>query len=154
MNNQVKCQGDQSTHSSILPITETLPSPQYFTNPQSDVQKFTGSSSSASATSGGKELGTTPGKVPPTAPAEYEDIPLTSMRRTIGKRLLESTQQLPHFYATAEINMGESESKISRSRSRSRCIMGNISCQSIPRHWGDPGAPRLRNLGIQKEYQN
>jgi hypothetical protein len=29
------------------------------------------------------------------------------MRRTIGKRLLESTQQLPHFYATAEINMGE-----------------------------------------------
>jgi pyruvate/2-oxoglutarate dehydrogenase complex dihydrolipoamide acyltransferase (E2) component len=31
------------------------------------------------------------------------------MRRTIGKRLLESTQQLPHFYATAEINMGESE---------------------------------------------
>lgn len=42
------------------------------------------------------------------APAEYEDVPLTSMRRTIGKRLLESTQQLPHFYATAEINMGES----------------------------------------------
>ena len=41
------------------------------------------------------------------APAEYEDVPLTSMRRTIGKRLLESTQQLPHFYATAEINMGE-----------------------------------------------
>ena len=52
-------------------------------------------------------MGTTPGKVPPAAPAEYEDIPLTSMRRTIGKRLLESTQQLPHFYATAEINMGE-----------------------------------------------
>jgi len=52
-------------------------------------------------------MGTTPGKVPPSAPAEYEDIPLTSMRRTIGKRLLESTQQLPHFYATAEINMGE-----------------------------------------------
>jgi len=59
-------------------------------------------------------MGTTPGKVPPSAPAEYEDIPLTSMRRTIGKRLLESTQQLPHFYATAEINMGES--KISATR--------------------------------------
>jgi len=59
-------------------------------------------------------MGTTPGKVPPSAPAEYEDIPLTSMRRTIGKRLLESTQQLPHFYATAEINMGEC--KISAAR--------------------------------------
>jgi len=59
-------------------------------------------------------MGTTPGKVPPSAPAEYEDIPLTSMRRTIGKRLLESTQQLPHFYATAEINMGEYKSFATR----------------------------------------
>lgn len=77
---------------------------------QEDVEKYSGGSGAGAsagvpASSGGK--GTTPGQVPPAAPAEYEDIPLTSMRRTIGKRLLESTQQLPHFYATTEVNMGE-----------------------------------------------
>jgi len=72
------------------------------------VEKYTGGSgASATAPSGSGGKGTTPGQVPPAAPAEYEDVPLTNMRRTIGKRLLESTQQLPHFYATAEINMGE-----------------------------------------------
>jgi pyruvate dehydrogenase E2 component (dihydrolipoamide acetyltransferase) len=29
------------------------------------------------------------------------------MRRTIGKRLTESKQQVPHYYLTVEINMGE-----------------------------------------------
>lgn len=31
------------------------------------------------------------------------------MRRTIGKRLLESKQQLPHYYLSVEVNMGESK---------------------------------------------
>jgi hypothetical protein len=30
------------------------------------------------------------------------------MRRTIGKRLTESKQQLPHYYLTVEVNMGKS----------------------------------------------
>ncbi len=34
-------------------------------------------------------------------------MPISSMRRTIGKRLLDSKQQIPHYYLTVEINMGE-----------------------------------------------
>ncbi len=51
---------------------------------------------------------TLPGNPAPAAPQnEYEDIPVSSMRKTIGKRLTESKTQLPHYYLTVEINMGE-----------------------------------------------
>ena len=39
------------------------------------------------------------------APADYEDLPISNMRRTIGKRLLESKTQVPHYYLTVEVNM-------------------------------------------------
>jgi pyruvate dehydrogenase E2 component (dihydrolipoamide acetyltransferase) len=41
-----------------------------------------------------------------TAPEhEYEDVPLTQMRKTIARRLSESLFTAPHFYLTMEINM-------------------------------------------------
>lgn len=36
---------------------------------------------------------------------DYVDIPLSNMRRTIGARLTQSKQELPHYYLTIEINM-------------------------------------------------
>lgn len=36
---------------------------------------------------------------------DYIDIPLSNMRRTIGARLTQSKQELPHYYLTVEINM-------------------------------------------------
>jgi pyruvate dehydrogenase E2 component (dihydrolipoamide acetyltransferase) len=42
-----------------------------------------------------------------TAPlAEMEKIPLSMMRKTIARRLVESTSTAPHFYLTVSINMG------------------------------------------------
>ncbi|HEY3247560.1 MAG TPA: dihydrolipoamide acetyltransferase family protein [bacterium] len=38
---------------------------------------------------------------------EYEEQPLTKIRQTIGKRMLESTQQAPHFYVTVDVTMDE-----------------------------------------------
>jgi pyruvate/2-oxoglutarate dehydrogenase complex dihydrolipoamide acyltransferase (E2) component len=74
---------------------------------QEDVEKYKpGSSSAATTPTSGATA--TPGKAAPAAPAEYEDIPVSNMRRTIGKRLTESKQQLPHYYLTVEVNMGES----------------------------------------------
>lgn len=76
---------------------------------KADVENYkpsaAGSSSAAAKTptSGATSL---PGSAAAGSPAEYEDIPLTNMRRTIGKRLTESKQQLPHYYLTVEINMG------------------------------------------------
>ncbi|KAK1925274.1 CND02450-like protein [Papiliotrema laurentii] len=69
-----------------------------------DVEKYKpGSSSAATTPTSGATA--TPGKAAPAAPAEYEDIPVSNMRRTIGKRLTESKQQLPHYYLTVEVNM-------------------------------------------------
>lgn len=39
------------------------------------------------------------------APLQTKEIPLTMMRKTIAKRLLESKNTIPHFYLTIEMNM-------------------------------------------------
>jgi pyruvate dehydrogenase E2 component (dihydrolipoamide acetyltransferase) len=36
---------------------------------------------------------------------DYVDTPISNMRRTIGARLTQSKQELPHYYLTVEINM-------------------------------------------------
>ncbi|GAB3802255.1 pyruvate dehydrogenase complex dihydrolipoamide acetyltransferase [Spirosoma humi] len=46
----------------------------------------------------------------PAAPAptgDYEDIPVSQMRKTIARRLSESLFTAPHFYLTMEINMNK-----------------------------------------------
>lgn len=42
-----------------------------------------------------------------TPTAEDEVVPLTRMRQTIARRLVESKQQTPHFYVTTAIDMGK-----------------------------------------------
>lgn len=46
--------------------------------------------------------------------SNYEDIPVSQMRKTIARRLGESKFTAPHFYLTLEINMG----KVMKLRSR------------------------------------
>jgi pyruvate dehydrogenase E2 component (dihydrolipoamide acetyltransferase) len=36
----------------------------------------------------------------------YEEVPLDSMRRTIAMRLVEAKQTIPHFYLTADLDVG------------------------------------------------
>jgi len=36
----------------------------------------------------------------------YEEVPLDSMRKTIAKRLIEAKQTIPHFYLTADVEIG------------------------------------------------
>jgi len=43
--------------------------------------------------------------LPPVQKLEMKEIPLTAMRRTIAKRLAESTGPIPHFYLTAEYDV-------------------------------------------------
>lgn len=38
---------------------------------------------------------------------EFTDIPLTSMRKVIANRLLESKNTIPHYYLTVSIEMDE-----------------------------------------------
>ena len=50
----------------------------------------------------------TPAPAPSPAPVpagDYEDIPVSQMRKTIARRLSESLFTAPHFYLTMEINM-------------------------------------------------
>ena len=58
------------------------------------------------------EVATSPAAVPTTAqppaaqlPADYVDTPVSNMRRTIGTRLTQSKQEVPHYYLTVDINM-------------------------------------------------
>ena len=38
--------------------------------------------------------------------AEFEDVPLSQMRKTIARRLTESIGPVPHFFLTIEVDMG------------------------------------------------
>ena len=46
-------------------------------------------------------------KVAVAAAGDYEDTPVSSMRKVIARRLSESMFSAPHFYLTMEINMGK-----------------------------------------------
>jgi len=59
-----------------------------------DVEKYKPAASAGSSTSA-----QTP------ASADYEDVPVSNMRRTIGSRLTESKQERPHFYVTVDVTM-------------------------------------------------
>jgi len=47
----------------------------------------------------------TPAAVTPPAAGDYMEIPLTSMRKTIARRLSEAKQTIPHFYLTVECEL-------------------------------------------------
>ncbi len=71
-----------------------------------DVDEFKPAAKSADAAKVGKVEPAV--SAPATAPApmgDYEDIPVTQMRKTISRRLSESMFTAPHFYLTMEINM-------------------------------------------------
>ncbi|MEQ9398512.1 MAG: pyruvate dehydrogenase complex dihydrolipoamide acetyltransferase [Longimicrobiales bacterium] len=38
--------------------------------------------------------------------AEYEDVPISQMRKTIAKRLVQSIGPVPHFFLTIDVDMG------------------------------------------------
>jgi pyruvate dehydrogenase E2 component (dihydrolipoamide acetyltransferase) len=62
-----------------------------------------GGQPSAPATSTAKAAASSPLAAPPSL--ETKIIPLTAMRRTIAKRLAESTGPIPHFYLTADYDV-------------------------------------------------
>ncbi|TNE33865.1 MAG: pyruvate dehydrogenase complex dihydrolipoamide acetyltransferase [Alphaproteobacteria bacterium] len=47
----------------------------------------------------------TPQAVTPPPAGDYVEVPLTSMRKTIARRLTEAKQQIPHFYLTIECEL-------------------------------------------------
>ena len=49
-----------------------------------------------------------PAPVPslPTSEADYEDVSLSQMRKTIARRLTESIGPIPHFFLTIDVDMG------------------------------------------------
>jgi pyruvate dehydrogenase E2 component (dihydrolipoamide acetyltransferase) len=46
-----------------------------------------------------------PAGVPAAAGTPYEDLPLSNMRKTIAKRLQESTRENPHYYVSAALSV-------------------------------------------------
>lgn len=62
-----------------------------------DVEKFSAKGASSKAA---------PAASAASAEVAYEDVPASNMRKTISKRLLESSQSIPNYFVTVEVNMG------------------------------------------------
>lgn len=60
-----------------------------------------------SAGAGATSSSAPPPPPPPASDAEYIDIPMTSMRQTIAKRLTQSKQTIPHYYLTVNLKVDE-----------------------------------------------
>ena len=60
-----------------------------------DVEKFTPEAAASTASAA----------QPSAAVSDYTDVPVSNMRRTIGNRLTQSKQELPHYYLTVDVNM-------------------------------------------------
>jgi pyruvate dehydrogenase E2 component (dihydrolipoamide acetyltransferase) len=54
--------------------------------------------------SGGESLSTAPTPAPASAAPDVEEVPLSAMRRTVARRLVESMQSTPHFYLTSTVD--------------------------------------------------
>lgn len=67
-----------------------------------DVENYKATPASAVASS---TLPTTAQPPAATLPLDYVDTPISNMRRTIGTRLTQSKQELPHYYLTVDITM-------------------------------------------------
>lgn len=63
-----------------------------------DVENYNASSATSEALSSAQPPATQPS-------ADYTDTSISSMRRTIGTRLTQSKQELPHYYLTVDVNM-------------------------------------------------
>lgn len=66
---------------------------------RADVESYKATAATTSATAPASQQPQT-AQVP-----EYTDTPVSNMRRTIGARLTQSKQELPHYYLTVDINM-------------------------------------------------
>ncbi|KAF8898618.1 dihydrolipoamide acetyltransferase [Infundibulicybe gibba] len=64
-----------------------------------DVEKYKPTSSTSTTA--------TTSQAPAADLPDFVDTPVTNMRRTIGARLTQSKQELPHYYLTVDIDMGK-----------------------------------------------
>ena len=69
---------------------------------KADVEKAIASGGTAAPASAPAAAVPAPAAVTPPAAGDYVEIPLTSMRKTIARRLTEAKQTIPHFYLTVE----------------------------------------------------
>ncbi|KAJ1922083.1 pyruvate dehydrogenase complex dihydrolipoamide acetyltransferase component (E2) [Tieghemiomyces parasiticus] len=73
---------------------------------KADVEKFISEGGAAKKSAAPTKATPAPAAAPvPSAGTAYTDIPTSNMRRVIASRLVESKQQLPHYYVTVEVNM-------------------------------------------------
>lgn len=76
---------------------------------KADIERFVASGGAAAAkpavAAAAPTAAPAPTGVTPPPAGDYEEIPLTGMRKTIAKRLTESKQNIPHFYLTVECEL-------------------------------------------------
>jgi pyruvate dehydrogenase E2 component (dihydrolipoamide acetyltransferase) len=95
---------------------------------------------------------------------QEEILPLSSMRRTIARRMIESFQSAPHFYLSVEVDMEELKKareklspiieKIAGVRLTYTDLLIQITAKALERHpelnatWAGDGIKRLSNINL------
>jgi len=72
---------------------------------KADVEKAKAEGVPARAAAGAPAAAAPAAAIPGAPDRPYEEVKLSSMRKTIARRLTEAKQQVPHFYLTVDINL-------------------------------------------------
>lgn len=128
---------------------------------KSDVEEFLSKSPAASA-GGSAAAGTAAAAAAPAGPgAQYEDIPISNMRKIIGDRLLESTSGTPAYIVSSQISVskllklrqslnasGKDQYKLSVNDMLIKAV--TVAAQRVP----DANAYWLANEGVIRKFKN
>lgn len=101
------------------------------------------------------------GVVAPSATASYEDVEITTMRGIIGKRLLESTQNIPSYIVSSEISVSKllklRKSLNATANGKYKLSINDILIKAITvaaRRVPDANAYWLEEQGIIRKFKN
>lgn len=126
----------------------------------SDVETASRSKPAAAAASKNAAFGTVSPAMSAAAPLEEKKVPLTAMRRTIAKRLAESTGPIPHFYLTADYDvtnllaMRQQMNEIAGSKISVNDFLVRAAALALRHHpginasWGDDAITQHGNVHI------
>jgi pyruvate dehydrogenase E2 component (dihydrolipoamide acetyltransferase) len=101
------------------------------------------------------------GAAPAAATASYEDIPITSMRKTIATRLLQSTQQSPSYIIQSQISVSKllklRASLNSTAEDRYKLSINDLLIKAIARtcvRVPEVNSAWLGDQGVIRQYKN
>lgn len=128
---------------------------------KSDVEAYLEKAPASSASAAVPSSGSPAASVAPSANSTYEDVEISTMRGIIGKRLLESTQNIPSYIVSSEISVSKllklRQSLNASAKDKYKISINDILIKAITvaaKRVPDANAYWLQEEGVIRKFKN